>query len=234
MKSLFKLFNILLLAILAGAGLAIASGCPPAPIIGGLTILSFIIPKKMGVLNTVLFDLARPDGDAVGGGGGIKSEIILIQGCDIDWDNWPAMESDGITLKSDIPLKASKYMHRFYMTQGTIKPTEKKLKAANKDCGGFEIGLAGFFPGIGKAVQKWKSQFGIAFEGIVLIQNCASNVVFLIGEPCNLAHIDTLDTAWGEDISKEKGTTFTFLSQQSKPLCFYEGTITYNPASASW
>lgn len=233
MKAL-KIFNVLLLALLAGAGLSIAAGLPAAPIIGGLTLLSFAIKGEKGALNTTLFDLAKPSGDNVGAGGGISSEIILIQSSDIDWSEWPDYGTDGVTITDDIPLKADKYMHRFYMTQGTIKPSEKRLKGANKDCGGYEIGLEGFYPGIGKAVQKWKAQFGISFEGIILIKNCAADTVYLIGEPCNLAHIDSFETSWGEDISKEKGSKFTFVAQQSRPLCFYEGFISYNPSSASW
>jgi len=31
-------------------------------------------------------------------------------------------------------------MHSFYMTQGTIKPSQKKLKGSNQDCGGYERG----------------------------------------------------------------------------------------------
>jgi hypothetical protein len=229
----FCFFNILLIALLAGAGLSLAIGLPVAPVIGTLVILSYVIPRQAGVLNATLFDLARPEGDSVGGGGGIKSSIILIQGADIEWDAYPS-RTDGSVITEDIPLKAGKYMHRFYMTQGTIKPSEKKLKGENKDCGGFEIGLAGFFPGIGKAVQKWKANFGISFEGIILIENCATGTVYLIGEPCNLAQIDTMDTSWGEDVSKKKGTDFAFLSKQSTPMAFYEGAILYDPKSASW
>ncbi len=120
-------------------------------------------------------------------------------------------------------------MHSFYMTQGTIKPSQKKLKGSNQDCGGFEIGLEGFYPGIEKAVQKWIQNFGIDFKGIVIIQNCASNKRYLIGEPCNLVHLETIDTTWGEEIDKDKGHKFGFLCKQSSPMAFYEGALAMDP-----
>ena len=135
-------------------------------------------------MTIALFDLAKPTVRNAGGGGGIKSEIILIQEADIDWDTFPQRDADGVTIADDIQLLTGKFMHSLYMTQGTIKPSQKKLKGSNQDCGGYEIGLEGFYPGIEKAVQKWIQNFGIDFKGIVIIQNCASNKRYLIGEPC--------------------------------------------------
>jgi hypothetical protein len=46
------------------------------------------------------------------------------------------------------------------------------------------------------AVQKWIQDFWIDFKGIVIIQNCASNKRYLIREPCNLAHIESIETTF--------------------------------------
>ena len=177
-----------------------------------------------------LFDLFKPSVRNAGGGGGIKSEIILILEKDIDWTTFPQRDADGVTIADDIQMLTGKFMHSFYMTQGTIKPSQKKLKGSNQDCGGFEIGLEGFYPGIEKSVQKWIQNFGIDFKGIVIIQNCASNKRYLIGEPCNLVHIETIDTTWGEEIDKDKGHKFGFLCKQSSPMAFYEGDLLMDPS----
>ena len=176
-----------------------------------------------------LFDLAKPSVRNPGGGGGIKSEIILILESDIDWATFPDRDADGVTITPDIPLKTGKFMHSFYMTQGTIKPSQKKLKGSNQDCGGFEIGLEGFYPGIEKAVQKWIQNFGIDFKGIVIIQNGTNNRNYLIGEKDNLAHIEAIDTTWGEEIDKDKGHKFSFLCKQGSPMAFYEGALIMDP-----
>ena len=176
-----------------------------------------------------LFDLFKPTVKNAGGGGGIKSEIILVAEDDIDWDTYPQPDAEN-TITTDIPLKTGKYMHRFYMTQGTIKPGQKKLKGSNQDCGGFEITLEGFHPGIEKAVQKWIANFGIGFKGLLIIQNCASSKRYLIGEPCNLVYLDNLETTWGEEIDKDKGHKFSFLCKQGSPMAFYEGAVTFDPA----
>ena len=131
-------------------------------------------------------------------------------------------------------MKTGKFMHRFYMTQGTIKPSEKILKGSNQDCGGWQVSLEGFYPGIEKAVQAWKAQFGISFKGLIIVQNCSEGKKYLIGEACNLAHIDNIDTTWGEEVDKEKGSKFTFISKQGNPMAIYEGAIVYDPSSASW
>ena len=185
-------------------------------------------------MTIALFDLAKPSVRNAGGGGGIKSEIILIQEADINWDTFPQRDADGVTIADDIQLLTGKFMHSLYMTQGTIKPSQKKLKGSNQDCGGYEIGLEGFYPGIEKAVQAWKAQFGISFKGLIIIQNCSEGIMYLIGEKCNLAHIDNIDTTWGEEVDKEKGSKFTFTSKQSTPMAIYEGVIEYDPSSTSW
>jgi hypothetical protein len=180
-------------------------------------------------MTVALFDLVKPAIRNAGGGGGIKSEIILIQESDIDWTTFPARDLDGVTIADDIQLLAGKFMHSLYMTQGTIKPSQKKLKGSNEDCGGYEIALEGFYPGIEKAVQKWIQNFGIDFKGIVIIQNCTANRRYLIGEPCNLVHIETIETTWGEEIDKDKGHKFGFLCKQGSPMAFYEGVLLMDP-----
>jgi len=229
-----RILSIILVAMLAGAGIAAATGWDPALTMGALVIASIVFPKPSGVLATSLMDLARPAGDNVGCGGGISSNVILIHNDDIDWDNFPDREADGVTISDNIPLKAGKHMHRFYMTQKTMKPDQKKVKGSNDDCGGYELSLAGFYPGWEKAIQAWIAAHGISFKGLVIIQNCANNKRYLLGEPCNLVVIDALDSAWGEDVSKDKGSTITFKSVQSLPMGFYEGQINYDPSSASW
>jgi len=54
------------------------------------------------------------------------------------------------------------------------------------------------------------------------------------GELTKPVHIEDIDTTWGEEIDKDKGSKFTFKGKQSAPMAFYEGVIAYNPASASW
>jgi hypothetical protein len=105
-------------------------------------------------MTIALFDLAKPAVRNAGGGGGIKSEIILIQEADIDWTTFPERDADGVTIADDIQLKTGKFMHSLYMTQGTIKPSQKKLKGSNQDCGGYEIGLEGFDPELRDRLQR--------------------------------------------------------------------------------
>jgi hypothetical protein len=229
-----RILSIMLIAMLAGAGIALATGWDPGITIMGLAALSLIFPSQAGVLAISLVDLARPAGDNIGGGGGIDSEIILIHSDDINWSTFPARAADLVTIAGNIPLKAGKFMHRFYMTQKTIKPNEKKVKGSNDDCGGYEVSLEGFYPGIEKAIQAWKAAHGISFKGLLIVQNCSGSKRYLVGEPCNLVVIDAIDTVWGEDVSKDKGSKITFKSVQSLPMAFYEGAITYDSTSASW
>lgn len=236
MKILRTLFTLVMILLTASV-FAYALNVPPLPIAFGLALFSAVVQRRQGVLNfSVLFDLAKPAGETVGSGGGIKSEIILIHETDVDFSQFPVRgtASDLSTIAGDIVLKNGKFMHRFYMTQGTIKPSEKKLKGSNQDCGGWEITLEGFYPGIEKAVQNWKAQFGISFKGLIIIQNCASAKRYLIGEPCNLVHIEDIDTTWGEEVDKEKGSKFTFKCKQSMPMGIYEGAIAFDPLSESW
>lgn len=101
--------------------------------------------KTEKIMSVSLFDLLKPTIKNAGGGGGIKSEIIIALEEDIDMNSFPAREADGVTILTDIPMKTGKYMHTLYMTQGTIKPGQKKLKGSNNDCGGFELTLEGSY-----------------------------------------------------------------------------------------
>ena len=227
----------ILMIMLVSSVFAYATGVNPLVFAGALTAFSLITPRQQGVLNfSVLFDLARPTSETAGSGGGIKSEIILIHENDVDWTQFPDRGTGptAAVITADIELKTGMFMHRFYMTQGTIKPSEKSLKGSNQDCGGWEITLEGFYPGIEQAVQSWKSQFGISFKGLIIVQNCSEGKRYLIGEPCNLAHIDNIDTTWGEEVDKEKGSKFTFKSKQANPMAIYQGAVIYDPASTGW
>jgi hypothetical protein len=67
--------------------------------------------------------------------------------------------------------------------------------------------------------------FGIDFKDIVIILNCALTKRYLIGEPCNLVHIETIETIWGEEVDKDKGHKFSFLCKQGSSIAFYEGSL---------
>lgn len=233
---ILRILTVFVMAVLVGAVMACAIGVSPLWTIGGLLLFSAVIPRPAGALmfSVTLFDLARPAGNNVGAGGGLDNEIILINAADVDLTQFPARGEDGVTITGNIVMKANKYMHRFYMTQGTIEPSMKKVKGENKDCGGYEISLSGFYPGMEAAILKWIEAFGFAFEGYVIIQNCSQNKKYLIGEPCNLVSVEDIETKWGAEVDKAKGSNFKFLTKQSHVMANYEGNISYDPSSASW
>jgi hypothetical protein len=231
---ILKILSIMTMAVLAGTALGAATNINPLPFIGGLFILSLIIPRPGGVLSVSLLDLVRPTGDNPGGGGGIDSEIILINADDIDMANFPARSTLGGKITGNIPMKAGKYMHRFYATDKTIKPSQKKLKGSNVDCGGYEVGVETFHPGLEEAILNWIDSFGFSFRGFVILQNCTGSKKYLLGEPCNLINVDDLESMWGSAVNEDKGTKVIFKGQQSRPIALYEGGIYYDPGSASW
>jgi hypothetical protein len=72
------------------------------------------------------------------------------------------------------------------MTHGTIMSLEKKFKASNQDCRGFEVDLEHIHPDLENAVQKWIHNFGIDFNCILIIQNGTYNRKYMLGEEDNL------------------------------------------------
>ena len=232
MKYTLKIMVMLLLVTLSGVAIGTGLGVNPLWVIG-ILLASALVPRQLGILTVSLVDLSRPTGSNPGAGGGVKSEIILIPNSDIDWSTFPAKAADGVTV-SNIPMKAGKYMKRFYMTADVIEPSMKKIKGGNKDSGGYEVSLKGFHPGWGDAIMSWIALYGYAFEGLVIIQNCADGKKYLIGEACNLVYCDDIQSAWGATVEKEKGNTFTFVSKMKTPVGIYTGAIKYDPTSASW
>lgn len=230
---ILRFLTTLFIALLGGVALAYA-GLPFIPSVGGLLLFSYLLPRQHGVLNVALFDLAAPSESNAGAGGGIDTEIILIPDENIDWPNFPARTANGSTLGTTIPLKEGKYMHRFYSTEGTIKPTQKKAKGANKDCGGWEVGVECFHPGLTSQIIGWLDSFAFPFKGLIIIQNCANSTKYLFGELCNLMHVDDAETLWGEEVDKEKGNKIIFKGKQSRPYCIYSGSLVYDPGSTSW
>lgn len=231
---ILRILMTLTMAMLMSIALGVYLDVNPLPILGALLVISYVIPRPEGALMVSLLDLARPTGDNIGGGGGIDNEIILINAEDVDIANFPARSTLGGKITTNIPLKAGKYMHRFYATDATIKPSQKKLKGSNKDSGGYEVGVECFHPGLEEAILNWISSFGFSFKGFVIIQNCTLSKKYILGEPCNLVTVDDLETMWGEEVDKDKGTKIIFKGKQSSPIALYTGVITYDPGSASW
>lgn len=233
MKTHLRFFTIILLALLSAVGLSAATGADFYAMFGGLVLFSLVIPRTAGAVNIALFDLAGPTEGNAGAGGGLDTEIILIPDENIDWPNFPDRTSNGSKLAT-IPLKAGKYMHRFYATQGSIKPGQKKLKGTYKDCGGFEETIECFHPGMNAEIIAWIDSFAFPFKGLIIIQNCADSKKYVFGEKCNLMYVDDAETMWGEEVDKDKGNKLTFKGKQSRPFCLYEGSLTYDPGSTSW
>ena len=125
-------------------------------------------------------------------------------------------------------------MKRFYMTDGVIEPGQKKIKGGNVDSGGWEVSLKGFHPGWGDTIMSWIALYGYSFKGLVIFRSCATGKKYLLGEPCNLVHIDDIQSKWGASVEKEAGHDITFTSKQLTPLGIYTGAIVYDPTSASW
>jgi hypothetical protein len=232
MKYSLKIMVMLFLVVLTGATIGTAIGVNPVWVMGVL-LVSAIVPRQLGLVTASLVDLARPVGNNPGSGGGVKSEILLIPEESINWAAFPDRTLNDSTIAS-IPLKAGKYMKRLYMTDDVIEPGLKKLKGSNVDCGGWEVTLKGFYPGFGDAVMAWIASNGYSFRGLVIFRNCADGKKYLLGEPCNVVHIDDIQSKWGTSVEKDKGHEITFMSKQSKPLAIFTGALVYDPTSASW
>ena len=173
-----------------------------------------------------LLDVKKPNVANPGAGGGINTEIILIQASDVA--TFPALDADGVTYKTPIVMKAGKYARVFYMTQETIAPSEKKAKGENSDGGNWQVSVEGNFPGLGKAIQKFKKDFGFNFEGYVIIRHVTENVNYILGEPGYYVKVDDVDAKWN---AKGKGTKFQFQADQANPICFYDAAIPFQTTS---
>lgn len=230
MKNTLRILVMLFMVVLSGATLGIMLDVNPMIIIGALLLASFI-PRPLGALTVSLVDLARPTGSNPGAGGGVKSEIILIPAENIASITYWAVDNISV---ADVTMKTGKYMKRFYMTSDVIEPSQKKLKGSNVDSGGWEVSIKGFYPGFGDAILSWIANYGYAFEGLLIFQNCADGKKYILGQMCNWVHVDDIQSAWGPTVEKERGNTVTFLAKQSKPLAVYLGVIKYDPTSASW
>ena len=221
---------MLFMTLLTGATIGIAIGVNPLWVIGVLVLTAFA-PRLPGIAAVSLIDLARPTGSNPGAGGGIKSEIILINEADVSVVG--ARATDGVTISS-ITMKPGKYMHRFYLTDDVIEPGQKKIKGSNVDSGGWECSLKGFHPGFGAAVMSWIAMYGYSFKGYLIFRNCSDNTKYLIGEGCNLVHVEDIQAKWGATVEKERGQEITFTAKQSLPMAIFTGAIQYDPSSASW
>lgn len=233
MKILRLLFSATV-AMLAGAAIGSFLGVNPLIVTAALVALSFAVPRPGGALTVSLLDLARPSGDNPGAGGGIDSEIILINAEDVNLSSFPTPTAGTNLISSNIPMKSGKYMHRFYATDGTIKPNMKKIKGSNKDSGGYEVSVEGFHPGMGDAIMNWIANFGYSFKGFVIVSNHSGTDRYLLGERGNLVSVDDLEMMWGEEVDKDRGTKVIFKAKQSRPIAKYTGAIVYDPGSASW
>jgi hypothetical protein len=167
-------------------------------------------------------DIDKPTGDNPGAGGGLGTIVFAILLDNIT--GFPARGADLVTMTTDFALATGTYIHQIYATHQTIEPKETKLNGENKDCGGVEISLSFFHPGLAVAIQEFKAKH-MSSDFILLIKNANTGTVYVIGEPSNPAYMEGWDATWGKGIADGKGTTFTFKSQQSLPMGIYTGAI---------
>jgi hypothetical protein len=184
-----------------------------------------------------LTDIEKPALAKPGAGGGIKGILYLALQDDTDLSNFPARAVDQVTIATNFPLKANKYIHRVYATDKTIEVVEKKLKGPNKDAGGNEISVKGFHPGVEAAIQEFKAKHAdSSFFMFIKVRVSGDWRTYLIGEPYNPVTLDDYETKFGKDASEGKGTDLTFLCQQTLPMAIYTGDLDEltDQGSSSW
>ncbi|MCX6249353.1 MAG: hypothetical protein NTX61_01235 [Bacteroidetes bacterium] len=52
--------------------------------------------------------------------------------------------------------------------------------------------------------------------------------------PDHLVTIESIDSTWGEEVDKEKGSKIIFTCKQSIPMAFYEESDQFDPSYSSW
>jgi hypothetical protein len=173
-----------------------------------------------------LFNLTKPSEVNAGGGGGIINELLLAKLEDLVLP-LPGRGADGTTIAGNIMMKKGKKFHRLYMTNKTLEPSHKRVAGSNTDCFGFEVGITGFFPGLGKKVLSFLAQHG-DFTGIIIlrcINNDGTEVRYLLGDTTTPVELSDADSKWGKLPNEDKGTTFTFKGTQRLPYGIYEGEL---------
>lgn len=173
-----------------------------------------------------MFSLRKPAGANVGGGGGLKNEIILAKLEDLNLP-LPARAPDGVTITESLQLKPGKKMHALYVTNKTLEPSHKRVAGSNADCYGYEVGVNGFFPGLGKDILSFLAQHG-DFTGIALLRNFkedGSQVCYMLGTATSPVELGDADSKWGKVANEDKGTTLTFKGVQESPFAIYEGAL---------
>lgn len=177
-----------------------------------------------------LEDITKPAGASPGAGGGLHNEVILMLADDVE--TIPVRGEDLVTMTGNIVMKTGKYMHSIYSTPKTLEITHKKIKGDNADIVGYEVGLKFFHPDLKAAILSFKAKHS-ASKFYALIRNCAANMVYFMGEPCNELLMDEAESVWGKNITDGKGTNFTFLTQQKNTAAVYTGTFTLPDDSGS-
>lgn len=173
-----------------------------------------------------LFNLTKPQEPNAGGGGGIINEILLARLEDLALP-MPGREADGVTISDDILMKEGKKFHRLYATNKTLEPSQKRVAGSNADCYGYEVGLTGFFPGLGKKVLSFLALHG-NFTGVIILRSVkddGSEVRYLLGDTATPVELSDADSKWGKLPNEDKGTTLTFKGTQRLPFAIYEGEL---------
>jgi hypothetical protein len=181
-----------------------------------------------------LFNLLKPAEVNAGGGGGIINEILIAQLDDLALP-LPGRDADGVTISEDILMKEGKMFHRLYVTNKTLEPSQKRVSGSNADCYGYEVGVTGFFPGLGKKILSFLAQHG-NFTGVVILRNIkddGSEVRFLLGDSANPIELSDTDTKWGKLPNEDKGTTLTLKGTQRLPFAIKEGELVMSEEAQS-
>lgn len=177
-----------------------------------------------------LTDVLKSSKANVASGGGMDNTLILFLADDVQ--TMPARGTDNVTISTNIVMKPGKYMHKFYLTPKTVKPTFKKIKGDNADILAFECGIEGFHPGLEAEIMTFLAQHsGSKFYAI--LRNTAADMMYLFGEAGNELELGEGEVTWGANPSEGKGMTIPWNTIQSLPPALYTGALTLADDSTS-
>lgn len=232
---MYRIINICLLilsALFFGSVISEVAQIPMLIGIGAITLPAFIANEASALYFGVsLKTIARPITHSPGAGGGINNYILAVLRDDIQ--TMPARSADGVTIATPIVMKSGKYMHTIYATDKKVKPIQNKIETDdNPDITAYEVGLEFWHPGLSKAILEFQALHGSS-AFIIILRECASDSMYLLGEMCNPLYMKTAELQWEPTPTGGRGTQFGIKGTQSMPYAIYTSTLTLDPADSA-
>jgi len=160
-----------------------------------------------------------------GAGKRLNYNIYYVLASQLDVDNMPSRDADGVTITTSLPLLPGQYWHKIQAQPRTT--TFTWTSEGEPGSSTIPATLTVMYNGVNKTIEEWVAKFNGQYM-YVAVEDCTTGEIRLGGTKCCPMTVSIDESGYSAD---KTGYTLKFTCESSVPPAYYEGTIPMEPAT---